>query len=247
MHPDTATYLLLPGAGGDSWYWHRVAPLLRERGHEVIAPDLPCDDDAAGLAEYADAAVAASGDREGIVLVAQSMAAFSAPIACARLDVALLVLLAPMIPAPGETPGTWWSASGQVAAHRAAEIRAGRDPDAPFDVRTGFFHDVPDAVVAEAFARGAPRQSDTPFAQPWPLAAWPDVPTRVLAGRHDRLFPLEFVRRLSEERLGVTPDVVDAGHLAALSRPADVAERLERYRLTAGLSASAPSAAPTGS
>jgi pimeloyl-ACP methyl ester carboxylesterase len=222
------TYVLLPGAGGDSWYWHRVVPLLRERGHEVIAPDLPCADDAAGLAEYADAAVAAIGDRPGVVLVAQSMAAFSAPMACARADVARLLLVAPMIPEPGETPGAWWSRSGQEAAKRELDVREGRDPDAPLDLTTTFFHDVPEEVVAAAFARDEPRQSGTPFGQPWPLDGWPDLPTRVLAGRHDRLFPLAFMRRLAAERLGVTADVIDAGHLPALSRPAELAAWLVR-------------------
>jgi pimeloyl-ACP methyl ester carboxylesterase len=231
MSPDTATYVLLPGAGGDSWYWHRVVPLLRGRGHEVIAPDLPCGDDDAGLHAYADTIVDAIGDRRGVILVAQSMAAFSAPMACRRAGVALLVLVAPMIPAPGETPGEWWEGSGQAAAQRANDLRAGRDPDAPFDVRTTFFHDVPEEVVAEAFARSEPRQSGTPFGEPWPLDAWPDVPTRVLAGRHDRLFPLDFMRTLAEARLGVAADVIDTGHLPALSRPAELAERLESHRL----------------
>jgi pimeloyl-ACP methyl ester carboxylesterase len=240
MTSDSATYVLLPGAGGDSWYWHLVAPLLREHGHEVIAPDLPCGDDAAGLAEYADVVVAAIGERAGVILVAQSMAAFSASMACARADVALLVLVAPMIPAPGETPGDWWSASGQEAAQREQDLRDGRDPDAPFDVMTTFFHDVPEDVVAAAFARGEPRQSGTPFGQPWPLDAWPDVPTRVLAGRYDRLFPAEFLRRLAATRLGVTADVIDSGHLPALSRPEELARRLEAYRVTAAPTASAP-------
>jgi pimeloyl-ACP methyl ester carboxylesterase len=228
MRSESVTYVLLPGAGGDSWYWHRVVPLLRERGHEVIAPDLPCGDDAAGLAEYADAIVAAIGDRAGVILVAQSMAAFTAPMACARADVARLVLVAPMIPAPGETPGGWWSSSGQEAAQRALDLREGRDPDAPFDVMTAFFHDVPEDVVATAFSRPEPRQSGTPFGQPWPLDAWPDVPTSVLAGRHDRLLPLEFIHELAGRRLGVIADVIDAGHLPALSRPAELAAWLQR-------------------
>ena len=67
-----AVYVLLHGAGSDSWYWHLVAPELRARGHDVVAPDLPCDDDSAGFAEYADAVVDAIGDRRDLVLVAQS-------------------------------------------------------------------------------------------------------------------------------------------------------------------------------
>jgi pimeloyl-ACP methyl ester carboxylesterase len=51
----------------------------------------------------------------------------------------------------------------------------------------------------------------------------------VLAGRHDRLFPLDFMRRLARDRLGVTADVIDSGHLPALSRPKELAERLAHY------------------
>jgi len=224
-----ATFVLLPGAGGDSWYWHRVAPLLRARGHEVLTPDLPAADDAAGLAEYADAVVAAIGDRTGLIVVAQSMAAFTAPMLCDRVDVRLLILVAPMIPAPGESPGAWWVNSGQTAARRHQDEIEGRDPDASFDVMATLMHDVPSEVVAEAFARGEPRQSDTPFAEPWPLDEWPSVPTRVLAGRHDRLFPLEFMRGLSLERLGVAADVLDTGHLPALSQPEELTHWLETY------------------
>ena len=87
-------------------------------------------------------------------------------------------------------------------------------------------HDVPPEVVAAAFERGEPRQAGTPFGQPWPLDAWPDVPTRVIAGARDRLLPLDFLRRVSRERLGVEPEVVDAGHLPALARPDELTERL---------------------
>src|SRR5829696_4494883 len=82
VHRHMTTYVLLPGAGGESWYWHLVAPLLRDAGHEAIAVDLPAADDSAGLADYADAIVAAAGDRPRVTLVAQSMAAFSAAMAC---------------------------------------------------------------------------------------------------------------------------------------------------------------------
>jgi pimeloyl-ACP methyl ester carboxylesterase len=224
-----ATFVLLPGAGGDSWYWHLAASELRGHGHEVLTPDLPAADDSAGLSEYADTVLEAVGDRSGLIVVAQSMSAFTAPMLCDRLNVRLLVLVAPMIPARGESPGEWWSASGQTTARRGQDEREGRDPDAPFDVRTAFLHDISPDLVAEMFARGEPRQSDTPFADPWPLDEWPRVPTRVVACRHDRLFPLDFMRRLARERLGVEPDVIDTGHLPALSRPKELADRLDAY------------------
>ena len=54
MSAPAPTFVLLPGAGGESWYWHLVAARLRDRGHEVVSPDLPAGDDGAGLAEYAE-------------------------------------------------------------------------------------------------------------------------------------------------------------------------------------------------
>jgi len=224
------TFVLLPGAGGEAWYWHLVADRLRERGHDVVSPDLPAADDGAGLAEYAEVALDAIGDRENLVVVAQSMGAFFAPLLCDRADVRQLILVAPMIPAPGESPGEWWTGSGQTPAQREQDERAGRDPDAPFDVMTAFFHDVPKEIVDEAFARGEPRQSDTPFGERWPLDRWPDVPTSVIAGRNDRLFPVDFMRGLARDRLGVEEvDVIDSGHLPALARPDELAERLEAH------------------
>ena len=43
-----ASFVLVPGAGGMSWYWHRAVPLIRGAGHEPIAVDLPGDDNRAG-------------------------------------------------------------------------------------------------------------------------------------------------------------------------------------------------------
>lgn len=227
-----ATYVLIPGAGGDAFYWHRVEPLLRERGHEVVAVDLPAGDDAAGLTEYADAVVAAIGDRGGLVLVAQSMGGLTAPLVAARLPVELIVLLNAMVPRPGESGGEWWDNTGQAAASAELAVREGRPVE--FDLESWFFHDVPAEVKAAVFARGEPPQSGTPFERPWPLPAWPDVPTRFLQGREDRLFPLEFQRRQVRERLGIEVDEMPGGHLVALSRPAELVERLERYRTEAG-------------
>lgn len=64
------------------------------------------------------------------------------------------------------------------------------------------------------------------FAQPWPLAAWPGVPTRFLQGRDDRFFPLEFQRGVVRERLGIDVEVVPGGHLVALSHPGELAAEL---------------------
>ncbi|MCU1373075.1 MAG: hydrolase, alpha/beta fold family protein [Actinomycetia bacterium] len=211
-----ATFVLLPGAGSDSWHWHLVTPELEARGHVVVAVDLPVDDDSAGLATYADVATAAIGDRTDLVVVAQSMGAFTAGLVCDRLPVELVVLVAGMTPAPGESPGDWWANTGH----------AWPEDDDPM---TLFLHDVPPDVAAES-AKHVRNQSGTPFEEPWPLAAWPDVPTRFLLCRHDRLFPADFQRRVVRERLGITPDEMDGGHLPALHSPNELVERLVAYQ-----------------
>lgn len=224
------TFVLVPGAGGGTWFWHLLVPELRRRGHAAVAVDLPTGDDRAGLREYADAVVAAAGDRAPLVLVAQSMAGFSAPLACERLGdrLVLLVLVNAMVPAPGETAGEWWAATGQPEARRALDLAEGRPVDGEFDPLVTFFHDLPGHVAEEALAQGNP-QSDTPFGQPFPLPAWPDVPTRVVVGRDDRLFPAAFQRRVARERLGVEADVLPGGHLVALADPEGLADLLVGY------------------
>ena len=221
-----ATIVLIPGAGSDSWYWHLVAPLLRERGHEVVAVDLPWADDSAGLEDYATAVVGAIGDSTDVVVVAQSMGAFVAPMVCDRVPVSLLVLVAPMVPRPGETAGEWWPNTGHKQARREQAEREGRQDDD--DLFVLFMHDVPPEVAAEAMTRDH-GPSDTPFGQPWPLDSWPDVPTNVLLCRHDRLFPADFMRRGVRERLGMEAEEMVGGHLPALSRPADLADSLDAF------------------
>jgi pimeloyl-ACP methyl ester carboxylesterase len=212
-----ANFVLLHGGGSDAWYWHRVVPLLETKGHDVVAPDLPCDDDSAGLTDYVEAVVDAVGHRTDLIVVAQSLAGFIAPLLCGRLPVRLIVMLAAMVPAPGETGGDWWA-------------NTGHDPMLfEQDEEAMFLHDVPPAVAAESAHHVRP-QSDAAFKAPWPLPAWPDVPTRFLLCRDDRLFPADFQRRVVRERLGIVPDEMEGSHCPALSRPDDLVERLEAYR-----------------
>jgi pimeloyl-ACP methyl ester carboxylesterase len=157
------------------------------------------------------------------------MGGFAAPLVCERVPVELLVLLNAMVPAPGESPGQWWENTGQPAAAAAYASSEGRPSGGAFDPLVEFFHDVPDEVRAVVFDEPEPVQSGTPFEKAWPLEKWPDVPIRFLQGRDDRFFPLEFQRRVARERLGITVDEMPGGHLLALSRPRELADRLEGY------------------
>lgn len=226
-----STFVLIPGAGGRGWFWHLVVRELEARGAEAIAVDLPAADERAGLAEYAEVVVDAIGDRTDVVLAAQSLGGFTGPLVAAALpdQVRLLVLVNAMVPAPGEAPGEWWSRTRHRQARLAQAARDGRDLDDDADLTDAFFHDVPEDVKAEAFALGEPEQAFTPMERNWPLAAWPDVETRFLQGREDRFFPIEFQREVVAARLGIDVDEMPGGHLAALSQPVVLAERLLAY------------------
>jgi pimeloyl-ACP methyl ester carboxylesterase len=221
-------FVLIPGAGGLAWEWHRLEPELRALGHDVVPVELPAGDDSAGLTEYADTVVDAIGDRTGIVLVAQSFGGFTAPMVCERVQVELLVLLNAMVPRPAETFGEWWSNTDHGSAYREYAATLGLTPTDLQDDRVVYYHDLSDDLVEEAL-RLESDQSSTPLDQPWPLERWPDVPTRVLSGRDDRMFPAVFQRRVARERLGLDADEIPGGHMVALANPKGLAERLDRY------------------
>jgi pimeloyl-ACP methyl ester carboxylesterase len=212
------TFVLIHGAGDVGWYWHLVEAELRERGHDTLAPDLPCEDDSAGLTEYRDTVLEAVGERSELVIVAQSAGAFTAPLVCAARPAELLVLVAGLIPAPGEAGKDWWMNTGYMdEPHERYE-----------DEIALFYQDVPPALATEALRRGR-RQSDTPSLEPWPLEAWPNVPTRFVLCLQDRLLPAAFLRRVVRDRLGIEPDEIDSGHCVALSRPRELADQLQAY------------------
>jgi len=207
-----ATFGLIHGGGGSAWDWHLVAAELRDRGHHPVAVDLPCEDPSAGWWDYVDAVVEAIGERPELVVVGHSLGGFTAPLVCARMPVDLLVLVAAMIPSPGELFDDWWASSGYEAS--------GYD-----DV---FYHDVPPDLAAEARRRER-EEAARALREPWPLAAWPDTPTTYLLCRHDRMFSAAWARRHARERLGIVAEEMDGGHYITLSRPRELADRLAAY------------------
>jgi pimeloyl-ACP methyl ester carboxylesterase len=217
------SYVLIHGAGDAAWYWHLVSAELRERGHDVIAVDLPCEVEAAGLEDYANVVVEAIGDLKQLVVVAQSFGGFAAPLVCARKPADLLVLVAGMVPRPGESANDYWVNTGYE--------QASCNSDAGDTIAT-FYHDVPRDLAKAAVERGR-RQAEAIGAEPWPLQAWPNVPTRFLLCRDDRLFPAAWLRGVVRDRLGIEPDEIDGGHCPALARPKQLADRLEAFRTDA--------------
>lgn len=225
-----SAFALIHGAADVGWYWHLVAAELRSRGHEVVAPDLLADDESATLTDYADTVVDAVGDPTNLVVVGQSYGAFTAPLVADRLPTDVLVLVAGMIPSPGESPDEWWQNTGyQAAVAKQAARDSGLTGSA--DPYVSYYHDVPRELAEEALSKERAHPSQASMAEPWPLDAWPEVPTKFVLCSEDRFFPPDFFRRLVPERLGIIPDEIPASHCVALSRPGELADLLVAYTI----------------
>ncbi|MEU3766908.1 alpha/beta hydrolase [Amycolatopsis keratiniphila] len=210
-----ATFVLIHGGGGSAWDFHLLEAELTGRGHDVVAVNLPIDDEKAGFTEHVEAVVDAIGDRGDLVVLGHSYGGFTAPLVAEKLSPRLLVLLTPMVPKPGESPGDWWGATGFEDAPGLTDEEK-------------FFNGVPADIVAEAGSHGR-NQVSAEWGEPWPLDKWPDVPTKVLIAREDRFFTPEFQRRVVQDRLGFAPDEIDGSHSVPLSHPKELADRLESY------------------
>jgi pimeloyl-ACP methyl ester carboxylesterase len=214
-----ATYALIHGAYDVGWYWHLVERELQARGHRSVAPDLPIEDDNASLHDHAQVVIAAINaihDGAELIVVGQSWGGYVAPIVAGLAKADHLVLVAPMIPRPGETDTEMWEATGWQF---------------PVGEGDAFYHDVDPGLAAEAKSRER-GQSETTSREQWPLDAWPEVPTHVIIGRDDRFFRADWLRGVVRDRLGIEPDELPGGHTLALSRPRELVELMESYRIS---------------
>ena len=111
---------------------------------------------------HADTVIAATGERSSSSSPIPS-AGSRPPLVCDGVSAMLLVLVAGMIPRPGEPPDDLWSNT-----RSAGEM--GHEGEGA-DVIATFSHDVPPDLVAEALERERAHPSTRATREPWPLAA----------------------------------------------------------------------------
>ena len=223
-----AVFALVHGSGDGGWAWHLLQRALRDLGHDAVAPDLPTDREDATWDDCVDAVVDAAGRAGDLVVVGHSSGGFVAPLVAHRVGALLQVFVAGMVPRPGETAEEWSGAVGWRDAVAAAAARDGGRTGDP-DPLVAFYDDVPAELAAEAMARERPTGARLGTA-PWPLPALPAVPARYVVTSRDRFLPPALQRRLAADRLGLSsPDEIDAGHCAPLSRPGELARLLAGY------------------
>jgi pimeloyl-ACP methyl ester carboxylesterase len=224
-----AHFLMLHGACHGGWCWDGVASILRSAGHQTTAPDLPCDNLAAGLVDSTDVAVASlNGAVDDVVVVAHSLGALLAPLVADRLPIRRMVMLAAIVGAPG-------ASLESLAAEDADRDVPFTGADLEFDAvgrfrfsgagaRRVLYHDCPRELADAAIARL--RFQRSMWTEVAAFDAWPDVETVSIVCADDRVVNPVWSRRVASERLGVEPVELPGGHSPFLCRPDALAAML---------------------
>jgi pimeloyl-ACP methyl ester carboxylesterase len=225
------TFALLHGGSHGGWCWERIVPLLEERGHRTVTPDLPMHDSTAGAREWADVVVEAlRGEPDDVVVVGHSMGGLAVPVVASLRPVRRMVFLGAMVPMPGVSYAEYLltpEAAGAITMpmHRVDRDDLGRTVVPPDVAREIFFPDCPVADRERAIGRLTPNAA-TAFTERCPLDRWPDVPSTYVLMTEDRAVGTDWSRRVAAARLGGELRELPGSHSPFYARPAELADLL---------------------
>lgn len=229
------TFALVHGAWHGAWCWDQLAPVLRQRGHRVVAPDLPSDDPSASFEDYADVVCAALTDSDedsnDVVAVGHSLGGHTIPLVAARRPVRHLVYLAALVPEIGHSlrdqmravPDMLNPLSRQALSRPDAQ-RRNAWIDETLAIQLLFGDADPDTAHA-AFTRLRP-QALYPYSPPFALEQFPETPSTYVVCTGDQMVNPDWSRHAAES-LGARLVELHGDHSPFLTRPAELADLLE--------------------
>ena len=216
------TFALIHGAWGSGWHWASIPERLRAAGHEVVAPDLPCDDASKTFDDYAQVVLDAIGDADDVVVVGFSIGGMTAARVALRRPLRGLVHVAALVPQQGLSLMEQFR---EPLVHPdyldGLEMLERGSRWVDFDVyrRVGYDDWVPEDVVRERFERLRP-QMNTAYLRPFEGER---PPARYVMCARDRLVNNDYWR----EAVEVT-DELDCGHGPMAARPDELTDILLR-------------------
>jgi pimeloyl-ACP methyl ester carboxylesterase len=216
-----------------TWWWHRTAALLQERGVTSVAPKLPsCGEagragggDGPGLADDVAAVrqVLEDGDEPTVVVAHSYGGIVTAEAAAGVGSVQHLVLISSYLPEIGQSLADFGDAD------------AGPAPFLDVDLDTGTFGVVPELLVdtflqdcdADIRSQGGAhlaRQSVHVIGAPVQATAWHEIASTYVVCAQDRGTPARLQREFAQRANTVVE--LDSGHHPFLSQPAAVRDLL---------------------
>ena len=224
------TFALVHGAWHGAWCWERLTGPLRDRGHEVVVPELPSEDTGAGLEEYADTIERALGEADDVVLVPHSVGGLVGPVIAARRPLRALVYVSALVPEPGLSFGDQLAASDEPillfqGGREMDEQGRSHWPDPEATARIMYPDLTPgDAGWAAGRLRPQAQRSQTERSPVPP----PGLRTESIVGTGDRIISPDWSRRVARERLDAEPAELAAGHFSMITHPEPLADALSR-------------------
>ena len=204
-----AGFTLVHGSWHGGWAWEPLRGELEARGHTVAAPDLPCDDVTAGIAEYAQLVPPAD------VLVGHSLGGLTIPLVAARLHVFLCALVPGIDRTDAFVPGFG-------STRIRDELGRSYYPD-PADAARELQYPEEAAPLAQKLRRQAP--VDSTVTQRGPALY-------IVCTRDAAIRPAW--QRIAARAVGPSVDL-DAGHSPMLTHPRKLADILESAAGEAGI------------
>ena len=222
------TFALVHGAWHGPWCWERLVGPLRDRGHDVVTPELPSEDTELGLDDYAETIDRALGDADDVVLVPHSLGGLVGPVVAGRRPLRALVYLTALVPEPGLSFSNQLSASSEpILLFEGGRMvdDEGRsywgDPDATARIMYGDLSPEDAAWAVERLRPQAQRSQTEPSPAP-PRG----MRVESIIGANDRVVSPAWSRRVARERLGVGPIELPTGHFPMITHSELVADAL---------------------
>jgi pimeloyl-ACP methyl ester carboxylesterase len=222
------TFVLVHGAWHGSWAWDDLNPHLVDRGHTVVAVDLPLADPDARFEDYANVILRATEGHDDVVLVGHSLGGMSITYAGLKRDVRALVYLCPVVPdvvgvtRDGEPPQSEDGAYDSLVrrpdgSHSWPSLEA---------AASAMYAACPPEKAAAAFARLRPQQTNI-WNELEPLPRWPDSRKELVFCTEDRMFTREWEQYVAKRWLGCEPVELPGDHSPMIGIPAELAQVLE--------------------
>ena len=221
-------FVLVHGGLAGAWCWELLEPELHRLGHRTLAMDLPIEDPACTLDDYAEAVIAATPGLVRPWLVGHSMGGLVIPRVALRRPAAGLIFLCAGLPPTCE------------AEHR--ENHEARNPgnEAHFvDDGSGritlsfegaahdFFNDCSPELQRWAISRFRP-QATAAFSDYAPIPRYPALPMHAIVTSDDHIVRKDRHSALIRRRIGVEPVELPGGHCPFVSRPRELARVMQR-------------------